>query len=82
MYSSKPLDDLLKSFDDFHRQLGSYWTAFISNNYVVTVAAVDFFIKFGSEALRQHTQLWLQNEYMRSPQDQNRNRISNAILTE
>jgi hypothetical protein len=50
--------------------------------YVVTVAAVDFFIKFGSEALRQDTQLWLQNEYMRSPQEQNRNRISNAILTE
>jgi hypothetical protein len=50
--------------------------------YIVTVAAVDFFIKFGSEALRQHTQLWLQNEYMRSPQEQNRNRISNAILTE
>lgn len=82
MYSSKPLDDLLKSFDDFHRQLGSYWTAFISNNYVVSAAAADFFIKFSSEALRQHTQLWLQNEYMRSPLEQNRNRISNAILTE
>jgi hypothetical protein len=70
------LGDLLKSFDDFHRQLGSYWTAFISNNYVVTVAAVDFLIKFGSEALRQHTQIWVQYEYTRSLQAQNRNRTS------
>lgn len=72
MYSSKPMDDLLKSFDDFVRKMGNYWTAFISNNYVVTVAAVDLFIKIGSEALRQHAKLWLQNEYMRSLRDQNR----------
>ena len=72
MYSSKPVDDLLKSFDDFVRQAGSYWTAFISNNYVVTAAAVNFFIKFGSEAFRQYAQLWLHNEYMRSLREQNR----------
>ena len=71
MYNSTPVDDLLKSSDNFVRQVGNYWTAFISNNYVVASAAIDFFIKFGSEAFRQHAQLWLRNEYMRSLRERN-----------
>jgi hypothetical protein len=75
MYNSQPVDDLLKSFDNFVRQVGGYWTAFISNNYVVTAAAIDFFVKFGSEAFRQHAQLWLHNEYMRRLREQNQARL-------